>query len=224
MNPVTPRLNGQSFLRMWSDRSNGAKLRAAGGIVGIIALMLLVIKISAGENAAAQSPPRFTLGPSDAAVEVVEFCDLVQPECQQGHELLSGLLAIQNQKLKISFRHYPLTSIHPRSLPAALALEAAGAQGKFWEYQQILLSQQTSWSAVSEPQELFLTYAKQTPLDDLERFRRDITGEIYKGEILSDLAFGNRLKPKETPFFLVNGEETSLAGLKLSVERLLSKP
>jgi len=40
--------------------------------------------------------------------------------------------------LRIAYRHYPFSGIHPQAQLAAEAAEAAGAQNRFWEMHDLL--------------------------------------------------------------------------------------
>lgn len=75
------------------------------------------------------------LGDENAPVTIVEFSDLECPFCEQ---FFSGAYPqikkdyIDTGKVKMYFRHYPLP-FHPMAKPAAVAVECANEQGKFWE-------------------------------------------------------------------------------------------
>ena len=75
------------------------------------------------------SPQR---GPSDAWVTVVEFADFECPFCRSAQPALTGIEAVYAGDLRLVFKHFPLTSIHPHARAAAVAAECAGEQGKFW--------------------------------------------------------------------------------------------
>ena len=75
------------------------------------------------------------LGDENAPVTIVEFSDLECPFCEQ---FFTGAYPqikkdyIDTGKVKMYFRHYPLP-FHPMAKPAAVAVECANDQGKFWE-------------------------------------------------------------------------------------------
>lgn len=91
-------------------------------------------------------------GAADAVVTVVEYGDF---ECRwtamanpTAAELLAG-----NPDVRYVWRHFPLTDVHPDAEVAAQAAEAAGAQGTFWEMQELLLEHQdacraSGWSSM----------------------------------------------------------------------------
>ena len=70
-------------------------------------------------------------GPEDAPYTIVEYGDYECPLCGQFFISLRDLQAELGDSLRIAFRHYPLSGIHPRAQMAAEAAEAAGAQDRF---------------------------------------------------------------------------------------------
>jgi NhaA family Na+:H+ antiporter len=79
-------------------------------------------------------------GPADAAVTVVEYADVECPYCRRLHPVLRDVLA-QRPGVRLVYRHFPLVQEHPHAYSAALALEAAGQRGRFWELHDRLLSE-----------------------------------------------------------------------------------
>jgi protein-disulfide isomerase len=72
-------------------------------------------------------------GPEDAPYTLVEYGDYECPDCGRLYVILRDLQKEIASRLRIVFRHYPLSGAHPHAQQAAEAAEAAGAQGKFWE-------------------------------------------------------------------------------------------
>jgi protein-disulfide isomerase len=79
-------------------------------------------------------------GPQDhvrgAGPVVIEYADLECPYCAAAH------LALKQLRVTRVFRHFPVTSKHPRARVLAAAAEAAGRQGRFWEMHDGLLEDQ----------------------------------------------------------------------------------
>ena len=67
---------------------------------------------------------------------VIEYADLECPFCAKAHLILKEL------RVTRVFRHFPVTSKHPRARVLAAAAEAAGLQGRFWEMHDSLLEDQ----------------------------------------------------------------------------------
>ena len=62
-------------------------------------------------------------------------------------------------QLRFVYRNFPLIEIHPHALHAALAVEAADAQGKFWQMHDYLFHHQHTLTDADLAQfaDLFLT-------------------------------------------------------------------
>lgn len=89
------------------------------------------------------------LGDQNAKITIVEFSDFQCPFCESFFTSTFPELKknyIDTGKVKLAFRHYPLTSIHPNAETAHNAAECANEQGKFWEYHDLLFKNQPTWS------------------------------------------------------------------------------
>src|SRR5205814_10276292 len=84
-------------------------------------------------------------GPRDATVTLEEFGDFECFACSRLAHVLDQLERDYRPRLRIVFRHLPLNS-HPHAREAALASEAAGLQGRFWEMHDLLYQEQKAWS------------------------------------------------------------------------------
>lgn len=128
---------------------------------------------------------------------LVEFSDFQCPYCAQAHRELKALLAQEGTNLRLIYKHFPLSQIHPQALPAARAAWAAGRQGKFWAYHDALFRDQPKLGEALYPE-----IAKDLGLD-LERFNRDRSGEASLRAIQQDLALAEQLALQGTPTFLL---------------------
>jgi len=144
-------------------------------------------------------------GPKDAKVTMVEFGDFQCPACGAEHPVLQSILHDYDGRIRFVFRHYPL-SIHANAQLAARAAEAAGKQGKFWEFHDYLYEHQNDWSFQIKPQGKFEDYAKQLGLD-VAKFTTDETDGKLSDKIGQDMGDGNALGVNATPTIYVNGEK-----------------
>jgi len=144
------------------------------------------------------------LGPDDAPVTIVMFSDFECPFCLQGYETLLELQRRYAGKVRIAYKAFPL-DMHPHALVAAMAARSAQAQGRFWEFHNLLFSQQGL-----DPERL-LQYAAAAELD-VDRVLRDIDTLEYGPEIRRDLRQARRLGLTSTPTFFINGR--AVAGAK----------
>jgi NhaA family Na+:H+ antiporter len=140
-----------------------------------------------------------TLGPDDAPVTLVEYGDLECPYCRQVNPVIQEVRRRLGGRMRYVFRHFPIRSSHVHAQIAAEAAEAAGAQGKFWEMQELLLEHQ---EALDESH--LLEYAAELDLD-LERFKRELDEKVYAGRVKDDFLGGVRSGVNGTPNFFING-------------------
>ena len=82
------------------------------------------------------------LGDPRATVTLVEYGDFECPHCGQAHLVLNTLMKLYGDQVRLVYRHFPLTQVHPHAERAAEAAEAAGAQGKFWEMHDKIFADQ----------------------------------------------------------------------------------
>jgi protein-disulfide isomerase len=138
-------------------------------------------------------------GPKEARVTLVEYGDFECPYCGKAHEVLTRVLEEMGAQVRFVFRHFPITTVHPHAEAAALAAEAAGAQGKFWEMHDILFENQDSL----EDDDL-LSYAEALDLDT-ERFTESLRTREFLPRIKEDIMSGVRSGVNGTPTFYING-------------------
>lgn len=140
------------------------------------------------------------LGPENAPVTLIEYGDYECPYCGQAHQVLKELLSDLGSQIRFVFRHFPLTQIHPNAEKAALAAEAAGEQGRFWEMHDALYENQTAL----EDEDL-LQYARDVGLD-LAEFDESVGTRRHLGRVRQDFISGARSGVNGTPTFFINGQ------------------
>src|SRR5206468_5900101 len=125
-----------------------------------------------------------TQGAPNAAVTLVEFGDYECPYCGKAHPILKELRKQFAEQMRLVFRNFPLTQIHPHAQAAAEAAEAASAQGRFWEMHDILYERQDALEA-----EDLVSYAAELRLD-LSRFQIDLVQDVHAERIREDFMGG----------------------------------
>ena len=167
------------------------------------------------------------IGLQTASASVVEFGDYQCPACGLAHPILKEVVDQykDNPNFNFVFRNFPLPQ-HSNALIAAEAAEAAGAQGKFWEMHDALYENQAEWSDSKDPLSIFVTYAETIGLDDLEKFKTDVTAHAFADAVRSDMTDANSLFVNHTPTVYLNGEEIdsfNVQTLKASIDAALAK-
>jgi len=163
------------------------------------------------------------LGSDSAKIKFVEFGDLQCPACGQAYPVVKRVISDYNGKILFVFRNFPL-SIHQNSQVAAEAAEAAGAQGKYWEMNEMLYQNQGAWSASNSVLDVFTDYAKTLKLDT-EKFKQDVKDNKFAKKIQDDTNDGVALGVNATPTFYLNGKQIvgvpSYDSLKKEIDNLL---
>jgi protein-disulfide isomerase len=144
------------------------------------------------------SAPPPELGRDDhvrgAGPVVIEYADLECPYCAKAHMILKALPVTR------VFRHFPVTSKHPRARVLAAAAEAAALQGRFWEMHDSLLEDQ---GHLDDPH---LWERAQRLGIDLERFEAERRSDSVAERVERDFRSGIRAGVASTPTQFVAGQ------------------
>lgn len=149
---------------------------------------------------AANAPNGSVKGKAGAKIQLVEFADFRCPHCREATHWVSELAKQFGERIEITFKHYPLQGLEP-SVLAAEAAEAAGAQGKFWPYHDMLFAHQ---EAVGHDD--LVRYATELKLD-VARFKKELDDHKYRAKVMADREEGSKAQLQGTPAFFLNGRE-----------------
>jgi protein-disulfide isomerase len=142
--------------------------------------------------------PEHILGNSDAPVTVLEYGDFECPYCAAAAPVLRQLVEESDGRVRLVFRNFPLADIHPHALTAALAAEAAGAQGAYWPMHDLLFARQDRLSDVD-----LRAYAEELGLDGSR-----VVGEAaqqFGDKVEADFSAGLEDEVAGTPTVVVDG-------------------
>ena len=145
-------------------------------------------------------------GNPEAPVTIEEFGDFQCPPCSTMAPYLDERVNEFKPRVRLVFRNFPLSAAHKHAQEAALAAEAAGMQGKFWEMHDVLYREQSTWTKADNSHELFEAYAGTIGLNVAE-FNKDMESEKVKERVDSDHARGVSLGIKMTPTVFINNQE-----------------
>ena len=165
------------------------------------------LMISAGEAVSARSPTEsvHVRGNPNAPVTLEEFGDFECPSCKNLATFLNDLIKEYHPRVRLVFRNFPL-AMHQHARDAALAAEAAGLQGRYWEMHDTLYREQPVWSSSNDARTLFISYAETFGLD-LQQFKRDMESEKVRARIESDQARAKSLGVQTAPSLFVDKRE-----------------
>jgi len=150
-------------------------------------------------------------GDPNAPITIVEFSDFQCPFCKKFHATTLPLLEknyIDTGKVKFVYRDFPIRSIHPNAVPAALASECADDQEKFWQYHDSVFENQKSWGgmSVSNAISTFQQYASDVGLE-MDEFNQCLGTAKHLTEVDGDLQDGRSYGVTGTPGFFVGNDE-----------------
>jgi protein-disulfide isomerase len=137
-------------------------------------------------------------GPQNAPVLVVEFADYQCPYCQALHPELKKLEAEFGDKIAFVFKDFPLP-MHASAQKAAEAARCAGAQGRFWDFQDLLFKNGRQLEVVQ-----LREHARTLGLDEA-RFNRCLDSSEQRAAVQEDLTLAQRLGLTGTPSLFING-------------------
>lgn len=148
-------------------------------------------------------------GNSDALVTVVEFSDFQCPACGAAFPTVENVFNQYKDKIRLVYRHFPLTTIHPFAVSAAEASECAARQNKFWEMYTALFEQQGVWTAA-----LDTANAKQRIREiaiglgvNATDFDQCLSSRAQLSKVQADLDAGAKFGINSTPTFFINSKK-----------------
>lgn len=143
-------------------------------------------------------------GPASAAVTVVEFADFQCPHCRELWEALQAVEARYPQ-VRVVFKDFPLTTIHPWADTAALGGRCAFEQSPeaFWKVHDSIFENQDLLSAENVWDKL-VQYATEAGLN-ADIFKGCLSSPDTQKAIDANRAEGVALGVSSTPTVYVNG-------------------
>lgn len=144
-------------------------------------------------------PDDHVQGAAEARYTLVEYGDYECPDCGRLFLTLQQLHAELGDQLRLAFRHYPRSGIHPHAQQAAEAAEASGAQERFWEMHDLLFQHQSALKTRD-----LKAYARQLGLEE-KRFADDLKNRAFEQRVRDDFRRGVANGVYGTPGLFING-------------------
>jgi protein-disulfide isomerase len=158
-------------------------------------------------------------GPDNAPVTIVEFTDFQCPYCAKVVPVLNQMLEKNSGKVKLVYKAFPL-STHPFARKAAAAAVAAGRQGKFWEFHDLLFQ---NYNRLND--QVIQELARQLGLD-MQKFDKDMNDPQITQVVNQDYLDGRKAEVRGTPTIFINGallSNTSPEGFQAAIDKELEK-
>ncbi len=138
-------------------------------------------------------------GDLNAPVTIIEFSDYECPFCKRNHTQVFSQIDkdyISQGKVRYVFRDYPL-AFHKKAIPAAIAANCAGEQGKYWEINDFLFQSKANLDDVK-----YVEFANTNRLD-VPKFEACLKDSKQKTEITKDFEDGKNYGVRGTPSFFI---------------------
>jgi len=166
-----------------------------------------------------QDDARHSRGPADAKVTLIEYLDYECPHSAEAEAPIRQVMEAFSGEVRLIVRQFPLGDIHENAELAAVAAEAAGNQGRFWEFHDRVFARQNELGV-----DLVGEIVSELGLDP-EKFARDLRDPALAERVEEDQSSGERLGVDSTPTVFVNGKviqgRVSFVALSRAVARLL---
>ncbi len=148
------------------------------------------------------------VGPSkgageSAAVTIVEFSDFECPYCKQVNPSLTKAVEEYGDNVRLVFRQFPLSNIHPNAVKAAEASLCAEDQGKFWELHDAMFNDQKNLRVDN-----LKALAASAGLDS-GAFDECLDSGRHADQVSKDVRDGASIGVSGTPAMFVNGRPMS---------------
>lgn len=192
-----------------------AKIRITLWILATIAIIGGIVVLSIGgsrereqsvNNLMIVAADDYVEGNPTARATLIEYLDFECEACGAYYPLIKQLSKELPDDLQIVSRYFPLPG-HKNGLLAALAVEAAARQGKYWEMHDKLFENQKDWGERQAPDPtIFERYAQDIGLD-IEKFKNDVNSQAVKDRVERDRKSAITLKLQGTPSFFLNGQK-----------------
>jgi protein-disulfide isomerase len=159
------------------------------------------------------SKPVKEVGPEDhirgnknAKVTLIEYSDYECPFCKRHEPSMAQALKDFPNDVRVVYRHYPLTSIHPNAQKAAEAAECAnklGGNDAFWKMHDKMFEISPALSP-----DALVAAAKGLGLNEAN-FKKCLDSGEMAARVDADVASGNDSGVEGTPATFINGQLVS---------------
>lgn len=137
-------------------------------------------------------------GKESALITLVEYGDYQCPHCGMAYYIVKRIQKYFGDQLRLVFRHFPITEVHPYAEMASETSEFAGDKGHFWEMHNHLFENQSRLNP-----NLFEQLVQTLSLP-MQEYRFAIANKVNLPKIKEDFLGGVRSGVNGTPTFFIN--------------------
>ena len=180
------------------------------GVLALVAIVVVFILTSPDRETAGAEVVRedshVLNQASDEKAVLVEFLDFECEVCRAYYPTVEQLREEHADELTLVMRYFPIPS-HTNSTNAAVAVEAAAAQGQLEPMYQRMYETQAEWGESQEPKtDVFRGFAQDLGLG-MDQFDETVADPATTERVQSDFQEGRALGVGGTPTFFLDGEK-----------------
>ena len=190
-------------------------LFAVGSMVVLAGSLYYASTVTSGANDGVEVVDHIK-GAENPQATLVKYSDFECIACAQFYFVVKDILDVHGDQLAFEYRHFPVINRNPN---AALAAEAAGQQGKFFEFHDTLFENFEDWTRSNQSRSLFQSYAEEIGLD-VSEWRRHMRSSLLQGKVESDFQSGRELGVTGTPTFFLDGERMNFSTFEEFIEQI----
>ena len=153
----------------------------------------------------------------NAKLTIVEFGDFECPFSKDSATMIRSLMAKYPTQVRLVYRHFPLSDIHPNAVQAAIASECADEQKKFWPFYDKLYANQNALKFAD-----LIRYSTEVGLDTVQ-FRTCLVNNRYSEKVNADFSYAGAIGLQGTPTFFLNGQMIQGAIPEQTMDALVQK-
>jgi protein-disulfide isomerase len=212
----------------------GAPARASGGIskqwwivIGVLVVLLVVGVIVQSTRSKAENSkvvtPKHAMGPDDSEIEgaksapvlLQEYADFQCPSCKAFHDAFGATVdqLVKAKKIRFAYSYFPF--IGDESVAAASAAVCAGDQGKFFEYADILYTNQAAENSGFLTADQLVTFGQDAGITGaaFDTFEKCVRAGRYEGFVRDQAEAASKRGVHQTPTLFVTGPNGQTAEL-----------
>ncbi len=170
-------------------------------------------------------------GNPNAKVTVVVYDDFQCPFCSRMHQTINSSLKTYGDKIKVIYKDYPLSDIHPWATRAAIDSQCLASQssGAFWDFADYVHNNGGQINGQKRPVDTQFDELDKIATDMGKRHDVDATKlsaclkEQPRQKLDASIAEASRLKIDATPAVFVNGQRLEGAVPQSEFEAVLDQ-
>lgn len=147
-------------------------------------------------------------GDPKAPVTIIEYSEPQCPYCSVFEPNVLAMKKEHPEAVKLVYRHFPLTSIHDKSMLGSQAMEAAGRQNEenFFSMKNLLFDKQAEWSGLTPEkfEEWLVEQSKSLGLNE-KQFTEDLKDQAIIDKINDSFESGIKVGVRGTPTVIIQG-------------------